>query len=705
MLLSSSTYPLRILLYLGVAALSAGCQSTPARSPCADFDCSGRGTCVVAELGGEQVPTCLCDPGYAPTTSGWLCVPATDSSLCAGITCSGKGTCVSVKGQPSCVCDTGYSRSADGKKCVDPCASVTCSGHGTCKATAAGPLCDCDKGYRVSLDGKGCEPGDAPKLQLAYKATYAQHPGWQLGRISLIVSATGEVQERMSFDVSFDWGGGRGFSRKMNQTWVLDGTGDEPVSFSYHDHIRQGKVTRRRWGQASLGPSSIAVTFQRLDKLISLTAPFSGARRPVPMPGGFEYPGWTFGCFSPSYYAMALRRYDKTKKDPQFLEVYYPTSASVGQVRMEVGSGAAPQKPVLSFPDYQIRVIYAADGYPESMIMEQEGLAWSRYSGAEADLNISDLPSATPYTAVALPGAGTESSLAITTKDGLQLAGVLTVPKSATGPVPAVLMVSDASSYSADAPLFGLPQPLYKHLAAHLAAAGVASLRYAARGRGKSQGNLEKATLSQLTGDAAQALAALQGQKSVAPTKIVLLSHGTGSMVALSLLEQPAAKVKAYLGLAPVLEDMDKVAVYKRLEHLKQSGFSSKFLKQQEKYTLDPLKAIKDGTYEESSFHGLPVGLWKDMLAFDGKKNLGAFAGPALVLWGDQDLDFPDPLQAAKDAAAKAGKTNLTATKLAGLTSMFVKGESKGLLEEALLPLELSTAALDAVTNWLAAIK
>jgi alpha-beta hydrolase superfamily lysophospholipase len=692
-------------LCLGLAALLAACQSTPERSPCTDFHCSGHGTCVVAELGNEQVPTCLCDTGYAPTSSGWLCLPATDGSLCAGVTCSGHGACVSVKGQPRCVCDTGYSTSEDGKKCVDPCAAVTCSGHGTCKPTASGPLCSCDTGYRVSLDGKSCEAGDTPKLQLSYQATYSQHPGYQLGRVSLTVATSGEVEERMSMGVGFDWSGGGGYSRKMIQTWVLDGSGEEPVSFAYHDHIRQGKITHRRWGQASLGPSSIAVTFQRLDKLVSLTVPFTSAKRPAPMPGGFEYPGWTFGCFSPSFYAMALRRYDKSKTDPQLLDVYWPTSATVGQIRMQVGSGATAQKPVLEFPDYQIRVIYGADGYPESMILEGEGLAWSRHDGAPADLNMSDLPAATPYTAASLPTKGKESSLPIATSDGLQLSAVLTVPQGAAGPVPAVLMVSDAASYSADAPFYALAQPLSKHLAAHLADAGFASLRYAARGRGKSQGNLDKATLSQLTGDAVQALLALQGQKSVDPGKIVLLSHGTGSTVALSLLKQHAAKIKGYLGLAPVLEEIEQVAVYKRLEHLEQSGFSSKFLKQQEKYTLDPLKEIEAGTYEESTFNGLPVVLWKDLLAFDGVGALAAFAGPVLLLHGDQDLDFPDQLQAAKDAATKAGKTNLTATQLAGLTSMFVKGEGKTLLEEALLPLELPATTLDAVTNWLAAIK
>lgn len=692
------------IAYAPICLLLAACEWTPNRSPCADIDCSGHGTCVVADLAGgsEPLPTCLCETGYAPTASGWLCLPANDTSLCAGLTCSGHGTCVSVKGRPTCLCEKGYTASADGSTCDDPCAGITCSGHGTCQRTSAGALCSCSAGYTPTWDGTGCEADSA--TYLTFVMTYTQYPSWGLGRTTLTLDAGGHpVAEAMEFMLPLGSWNDR-ISRATQLKLSYDGTGEQVTSLELEDQYRQGKVTRLRRASATLDLGSVTTTFQRLDKQATVSAAFSGSQRPLPMLGGFEYPGWTLGSFSPAFYTLALSRYDRTKADPQYLEVYWPTGAMIGQVKVEADAASTATKPVLRFPDYEIEVHYDDKGYPETIVLEDNDLAWSRYAGAPADLNLAPTPAATPFTPTPPPG-GKSSPLDFTSPDGTKLAGTLVVPPSGSGPFPAVLMVGDLSAQDRDAPMSTLPHPLFQHLAAHLAQAGFASLRYDPRGRGQSQGSQDSLTLAQLTADVEAGLAALAQESPIDAARVFVLSHGAGAVAALSAIQAKPGAVKGYLALAPVLQQLDQATIYRATAHLEAAGFGQKLLQDQADYYQSAFAEISAGTYSDPSFYNLPLSLWKDLLAYDGAAAAVAFPNPVLALRGDQDLDFPDQLQALSDAATQAGKTNLATASLAGLTAMLVAGDKTNLLEDALLPLELPGAALNPILNWLDANK
>ena len=102
----------------------------------------------------------------------------------------------------------------------------------------------------------------------------------------------------------------------------------------------------------------------------------------------------------------------------------------------------------------------------------------------------------------------------------------------------------------------------------------------------------------------------------------------------------------------------------------------------------------------------LPITLWKDWLAFDGSAAIKAYSGPVLVLLGDEDIETADDqLKAAEAAAKAANKTNLATKTLKGLGFTFATATESSLWEEAMLPLEVSTAALNALTAWLNASK
>jgi alpha-beta hydrolase superfamily lysophospholipase len=76
---------------------------------------------------------------------------------------------------------------------------------------------------------------------------------------------------------------------------------------------------------------------------------------------------------------------------------------------------------------------------------------------------------------------------------------------------------------------------LLARLAAALARVGVASLRYDKRGCGQSEGEWETADLFALVDDARDAVTHLRQQPAVDPTRIGLVGHGDGGLIAMSV--------------------------------------------------------------------------------------------------------------------------------------------------------------------------
>lgn len=689
----------RTLLGLTLLALTlSACQATPERSPCADVDCSGHGSCVMAAPagGGASVPTCSCDTGYAPTPSGMLCTPNSDNTLCAGIDCSGHGSCVSVKGKAQCTCDSGYQASSTGLSCSDPCTGVTCAGHGTCARTAAGAVCSCDAGYRTPLDDKTtCEAGDGLNL-ITYKLIHTQSTS-KLGQAVLDLSnqAKGELVEQLSFSVGV-------LGRRARMKVTLDQAEEQVTALELEDSFTEYKVARRRWAKALLDDKGgVTTQLQRLDKLATIKTGYKGSKRPVPMLGGFEYPGWSYGCFSPLFYIQVLKRYDTTAKDPQMIEVYYPDSGQVSSVKVQAGKGSTPQKPVLDFPEWQITASYTGD-MVDAIVLTDGGVSLIKHATMPADLNLSPRKAATAFTPAALPTDHTNKALSFTSGDGTKLSGTLALPTAASGTVPAVLLVSDITALDRDRPFFRLiGAPLFEHLAAHLAHAGYASLRVDPRGRGESSADTSKLTLAELAADAKAARTALAAEAGVDGAKIFVLSHGRASAALLTALKG-GLPAKGYVAVAPLIEKVSEAIIYSQTRHLVLAGVHNYYINNQKKYYNDNLGDIEQGTYTDAEFMSMPVTLWKDWLAFDGKAALTAFSGPVLVLRGEEDLETSgDQVKAAQ----AAGKTNLSAKTLKGLTFMLSTGTASSLWEEAVLPLEVDAAAITELVTWLDANK
>ena len=114
-------------------------------------------------------------------------------------------------------------------------------------------------------------------------------------------------------------------------------------------------------------------------------------------------------------------------------------------------------------------------------------------------------------------------------QDSFLLAGTLTLPKKITN-VPAIVLVSGSGPQNRDEEMMG-HRPFWV-LADYLTNQGYAVLRYDDRGTFDSEGEFTSATTFDFVKDAASAFFYLKNRPEVDSTKIVIMGHSEGGLIA-----------------------------------------------------------------------------------------------------------------------------------------------------------------------------
>lgn len=170
-------------------------------------------------------------------------------------------------------------------------------------------------------------------------------------------------------------------------------------------------------------------------------------------------------------------------------------------------------------------------------------------------------PADAPYTAegVRVPAPG-----------GFTLAGTLTVPKGARGPLPCVLFVTGSGLEDRDEaiPLVKGYRP-FRQFADAFARAGIASLRLDDRGFGESGGVPDSATTADFAGDARAALAWLRARSGIDGARLVVVGHSEGALIA-TMIGADGPAVRAIVSLDGPARDGRRIIEYQNryaLEH------------------------------------------------------------------------------------------------------------------------------------------
>jgi uncharacterized protein len=134
-------------------------------------------------------------------------------------------------------------------------------------------------------------------------------------------------------------------------------------------------------------------------------------------------------------------------------------------------------------------------------------------------------PASAPYTAI---------NVAVPTKFGHSLGGTFTKPKGDTTRLPVVISITGSGPQDRDEYIDIIPGGfrLFRQVADTLARRGIAMLRMDDRGYGESGGAFAAATSRDFANDIRAAITYLRSRNDVDSTKIFLIGHSEGGMIA-----------------------------------------------------------------------------------------------------------------------------------------------------------------------------
>ena len=304
------------------------------------------------------------------------------------------------------------------------------------------------------------------------------------------------------------------------------------------------------------------------------------------------------------------------------------------------------------------------------------------------------------------------------------LAGTLTLPKGA-GPFPAALLVAGSGPQDRDDTISNHKPFLV--LSDYLTRKGIAVLRYDKRGIPKSTGSLDDATTLDLASDAETALAYLKSRKDIDPTRIGMIGHSEGAIIApyiasrskgipwLVLLAAPATKgedtllkqseliARAGNLTEPQIQaslDFDEAAYDLVRQEKDLDKLNEKLLNLVKSSGMD--SAIPPAALEQQ-LRMLTSPWFRFFLDYDPLPNLKKTTCPVLALYGQNDLQVPAKVNMPllQQAFAAAGDKDADIRQLASLNHLFQHSYSGSPAEYAAIEETFAPEALQAISDWL----
>jgi pimeloyl-ACP methyl ester carboxylesterase len=321
------------------------------------------------------------------------------------------------------------------------------------------------------------------------------------------------------------------------------------------------------------------------------------------------------------------------------------------------------------------------------------------------------------------------------TQAGIKLAGALTVPRSG-GPFPAVLLISGSGPQDRDETLFGHKPFLV--LADHLTRHGIAVLRVDDRGVGGSTGKTSEATSADFAADVLAGVAFLKGRKEIDPSRIGLVGHSEGGIIA-PLVAGRSRDVAFIVLLAGTGLPGEEVLYLQGAALLKVAGADAEGLARQkaiQQRIFEVIRAEKDNAVAEKKIRAaldeylsrlskeekmpgleslagmsgmdgqvrMALSPWfRHFLDYDPRPALHKVTCPVLALNGDKDMQVPAEVNLKAIAAAlkQAGNKDVTTRLLPNLNHLFQTCKTGAVTEYGAIEETMAAVALETIADWI----
>ncbi len=312
------------------------------------------------------------------------------------------------------------------------------------------------------------------------------------------------------------------------------------------------------------------------------------------------------------------------------------------------------------------------------------------------------------------------------------LAGSLTIPKG-DGPFPVALLITGSGSQDRDETI--LEHKPFLVLADYLTRRGIAVLRVDDRGVGGSTGSAKTSTSEDFAGDVLAGVAFLKSHAKVDPTKIGLIGHSEGGLIAPMVASRSddvafvvlmagtgldGAEILTLQGdlIARAMGAKD-AARASQAELLKRS-YAVLREEKDDKVAIEKLKAIaketiaaltdedrvalgEDSSSVDAQMERLASPWFRFFLTFDPRPTLAKVKCPVLAINGEKDLQVPpkENLREIEKAIRSGGNERVTVKELPGLNHLFQTAETGAPSEYAKIEETISPAALEVIGDWI----
>jgi pimeloyl-ACP methyl ester carboxylesterase len=248
--------------------------------------------------------------------------------------------------------------------------------------------------------------------------------------------------------------------------------------------------------------------------------------------------------------------------------------------------------------------------------------------------------------------------------NGFSLAGTISKPAAASGPLPAVILVGGTEPTDRDENVFGIP--IFGQIADALADSGFLVLRYDRRGVGQSGGRTESARLEHFAEDAKAAVKALRDRKDVDRKRIAVVGYGEGGWIAMLAARDKHVAAVALLATAGVSgQEANLFQVRRGLER-------SSRTEADRQATIDLQNQIQQAVITGVGWERINVSpavrqqadtpYFQSFLTLDPARLMKDVSQPLLIVQGERDTQLPPDSAQKLEALAKARKKAVPAT-------------------------------------------
>jgi pimeloyl-ACP methyl ester carboxylesterase len=315
---------------------------------------------------------------------------------------------------------------------------------------------------------------------------------------------------------------------------------------------------------------------------------------------------------------------------------------------------------------------------------------------------------------------------------GVAIAGTLSLPRT-PGPHPAVLLITGSGPQDRDEFVAGHRPFLV--LADHLTRAGIAVLRADDRGIGKSTGDFKDATTADFADDALAGVEFLKTRREVDATRIGLVGHSEGGLVA-PMVAAKSTDVAFVVLMAGVGVPADELLALQSKLLMKAEGANDGIITANEEMQRrmfaivredpDPdsaarkMKALgeelaaklaaEDSTTAAFVAESIEGGIrmvntkwFRYLLTIDPAVALRQVKAPVLAVNGALDLQVEPKqnLPAIEKALREGGNKDVTVVEMPGLNHLFQNARTGSFSEYRTIEETMAPAAMQTISDWI----